>query len=854
MLNLNSAFCILLLTVCSFFSTAQPLTNGMAIITHWTGSGGEWNAFSIYNLENNATAPLGLNWATNSFTPTDPAVADSWKGTNMGDVFGLTIDNNKNVYFTSTKAISSSGSTGTNSGVAGDGGVYKMDADTWLVSPFITTGNGANQIPNEGNGLGNIAHDKWNNQLFITNFEDGKIYRFDMDGNLLSTYDPFSPDATPTGTFSGHGEALWGIAVHEDNGTVRVYFSQWTEDNSLNITTNTNNSVWSIDLDNSGEFTGTETLCFSLEDNMGSFTNGLTGASYPISDITISSEGNMYVCEKVQGGWGSFGGWDNQYTPGAHSSRLFEYVNTAGSWSMSKQYYVGNYNSPQDADNTAGGVALGNRETTNGIECEKIIWATGDALRFSGFNDIVGQEYVYGLAGINVEGNSMDVSATNYVQTSSIYVDVDYTGGGNTGGNKMSFGDIEIYSDAISEPTFTITPNTTICPGESIALNVSGGQNYEWSPAATLDNSNSSNPTASPTQNTTYTVMGDGSCGSRDTVSVSINIDDFNFSLGPDQVICDGMPAIELDAGSLATAYLWNTNEITQTISVINEGVYSVSVTSPNNCTYTDEISLNNKFLPTLAFTTPDNNNCPPALFQLDDNSTPQVDDPIVTWNWTVNGQSAVGSTANFSIPSSGTYAVSLEVTTQQGCTTSLTLNDYLTVHEKPNPNFITESNQISNCDKSVRLVNFTTDYDSLNWDFGDGLSTSEDTTTVHTYDEVGQYLITLNVVNEYGCENSFFREITPIKSIPFYTPNAFTPDGDELNEVFVPNVGCTDFFEFWVMNRWGEVIFYSNDVNVGWDGTYEGQVCPLGVYSWKAKYNGAKHNQIKLGEVHLMN
>ena len=326
------------------------------------------------------------------------------------------------------------------------------------------------------------------------------------------------------------------------------------------------------------------------------------------------------------------------------------------------------------------------------------------------------------------------------------------------------------------------------------------------------------------------------------------------FSLGPDQVICDGMPAIELDAGSLATTYLWNTNEITQTISVINEGVYSVSVTSPNNCTYTDEISLNNKFLPTLAFTTPDNNNCPPALFQLDDNSTPQVDDPIVTWNWTVNGQSAVGSTVNFSIPSSGTYAVSLEVTTQQGCTTSLTLNDYLTVHEKPNPNFITESNQISNCDKSVRLVNFTTDYDSLNWDFGDGFSTSEDTTTVHTYDEVGQYLITLNVVNEHGCENSFFREITPIKSIPFYTPNAFTPDGDELNEVFVPNVGCTDFFEFWVMNRWGEVIFYSNDVNVGWDGTYEGQVCPLGVYSWKAKYNGAKHNQIKLGEVHLMN
>ena len=54
-----------------------------------------------------------------------------------------------------------------------------------MVTPFIFTGNGANEIPNQGNGLGNIAYDKWNNQLFITNFEDGNIYRFDMQGNLL---------------------------------------------------------------------------------------------------------------------------------------------------------------------------------------------------------------------------------------------------------------------------------------------------------------------------------------------------------------------------------------------------------------------------------------------------------------------------------------------------------------------------------------------------------------------------------------------------------------------------------------------------------------------------------------------
>ena len=61
--------------------------------------------------------------------------------------------------------------------------------------------------------------------------------------------------------------------------------------------------MWSVDLDATGDFTGSESLCFTLEDNTGSFMNGIVGASYPISDITFSSDGKMYVCEKVQGGW-----------------------------------------------------------------------------------------------------------------------------------------------------------------------------------------------------------------------------------------------------------------------------------------------------------------------------------------------------------------------------------------------------------------------------------------------------------------------------------------------------------------------------------------------------------------------
>jgi hypothetical protein len=60
--------------------------------------------------------------------------------------------------------------------------------------------------------------------LFVTNFEDGKIYRFDMQGNFLSSFDPFNPDNSELGMFSGVGEALWGINLNNENGVVKVYF------------------------------------------------------------------------------------------------------------------------------------------------------------------------------------------------------------------------------------------------------------------------------------------------------------------------------------------------------------------------------------------------------------------------------------------------------------------------------------------------------------------------------------------------------------------------------------------------------------------------------------------------------
>ena len=83
--------------------------------------------------------------------------------------------------------------------------------------------------------------------------------------------------------------------------------------------------------------------------------------------------------------------------------------------------------------------------------------------------------------------------------------------------------------------------------------------------------------------------------------------------------------------------------------------------------------------------------------------------------------------------------------------------------------------------------------------------------------------------------------EITPPVSV--YIPNAFTPDGDGLNDIFIPvGKGITEY-TLQIFDRWGELIFQSSDFNKGWDGTYKSEPVPMGSYVYKisAKGNGSR-------------
>ncbi|MFC2104958.1 PKD domain-containing protein, partial [Bacteroidota bacterium] len=128
-------------------------------------------------------------------------------------------------------------------------------------------------------------------------------------------------------------------------------------------------------------------------------------------------------------------------------------------------------------------------------------------------------------------------------------------------------------------------------------------------------------------------------------------------------------------------------------------------------------------------------------------------------------------------------------------------------------------------------------------WDFGDG-NTSFATNVTHYYekppdDEIPkEYDIQLKVTNSVGCVDSLLkeREVKIIGEGAIAFPNAFTPNDDGLNDTFIPVYKGVIQYEMLVYNRWGELIFKTNDLSVGWDGKLNGEPAKPDVYVWKAQ------------------
>jgi hypothetical protein len=426
-----------------------PLRPGEAFVTRFSGTTAaqgagatlnpEGTVGSIVDLRNPGQPPNGQHWI-------DEPQRKPVTAAQVGQVFGVVLDdaNPPNIYLAATSAFglhrSADGAQWMPGmwGPNGPGGVYRLDAmNGYAPRPFARIG--ANNRPNGGAALGNLAYDRGNKQLFVSDLETGMIHRLRAaDGSDLGTYDhgsqgranfmdvasgqtkslppivfdpassaqlnncPAKFDTSPQcWNFAASGRRVWGLGVHHDprNNESRLFYAVWSGPSFGQPSWNQaaeddkRNSVWSVRLGPDGNFDPANVRReFVLPDFFVKPEDiARAGYSHPVSDITFAECGPrpiMLLAER--GGIRNLGLGAQDAFAYPHEARALRYeLDQKGAWRPVGRYDVGFYErkkegSPLIRANCSGGAAFGPGYEQAGAadpkKPDQFVWITGDYL------------------------------------------------------------------------------------------------------------------------------------------------------------------------------------------------------------------------------------------------------------------------------------------------------------------------------------------------------------------------------------------------------------------------------------------------------------------------------------------
>lgn len=276
--------------------------------------------------------------------------------------------------------------------------------------------------------------------------------------------------------------------------------------------------------------------------------------------------------------------------------------------------------------------------------------------------------------------------------------------------------------------------------------------------------------------------------------------------------------------------YQWSNNSSNNSIGQINLGTYTVTVTDANGCTATASSEMYSLDKVNVAInTTDDSCNNKKGLISLE-----ILSGPYLSHQW--QGFATTSDTL-FGL-AAGSYTLSIFDT--KNCKTDyiISIADYSVIQF--------DSNATSYLCPPANITLTPGNFATYQW-------STNDTTPTITTDIPGTYIVT--VTDTAGCSgvDSFVVETYCFDSEVF-VPSAFTPNDDFVNELFLPVVAYSNIFEFNVYNRWGKEIFTSKNPSMGWDGVYQNQKCPSGVYAYSVTFGDSIDNlQTKRGFFNLI-
>jgi gliding motility-associated-like protein len=385
-----------------------------------------------------------------------------------------------------------------------------------------------------------------------------------------------------------------------------------------------------------------------------------------------------------------------------------------------------------------------------------------------------------------------------------------------------------------------LTSSPITCPGDPVTINsqISGGvqpYTYQWS---TGQNTGSMIFTPTTTQSV-WLAVSDACTGipAYDTILVTVPVlSPLTIQASPDVTeICPYIPAtlgVQASGGSGQYTYVWTINNVlsgTTDSLLVNPGsssMYLITVTDNCGNTIQDSISYTILSPPLVLQMNGPFQICPGDSVDLLVSATGGYGNYYYNW-------STSATTPQITVAPQNTTSYFVQVSDE--CQTFSVTAVALVQVVKPLANFYIMS-QDPMQGLPVQFENASYNAWSYTWAFGDG-DGSFLVNPIHTYTQPGSYEITLIATNQEGCIDSISKwiEIAPERFI--YLPNSFTPDGDGLNEYFYGRFIGLMSARFYIFNRWGEEIFFSDQLNFVWDATYEGIPVQDGTYTWYLIY-----------------
>ena len=462
----------------------------------------------------------------------------------------------------------------------------------------------------------------------------------------------------------------------------------------------------------------------------------------------------------------------------------------------------------------------------------------------------------YSWAGPNsFTANTQNITITNgQTNQSGTYTITAIFTSGNTSCSTYTTTNLSV----LPKVNFTLTVNPNICPGESIFISgPSGASSYTWTNpyGQVVSNQQDLNiPNANFGMSGVYTlsVEATGSCVTSQSTNVTV-LTPISFSITPQDItLCKGDSAMVYamcTGGSGVYTYQWYPYS----------GLYfpagQVNIVKPNQTTHYTVIAndvacpqqtISTSFwvnvlpLPTPNFEYNQIEGCRPLCVRIKSNAQPRSIN--TSWDFGYNLY-ANGDSVQYCFEKAGVYPVKVFLIDSNGCKNKVQAPFSIYVYPQPEPAIYYTPSVATLLHNEVE---FRGTYNNgpivqWHWDFGD-IMTNGDTantqTASYTYTYVANYTVMLVATNVYGCTDTVYRIIPVTEEFTMYIPDAFTPNGDGINDVFqVKGAGFVEEgFEMRIYDRWGELIFKTNNVYEGWNGKVKGVDAKNDVYVYKIR------------------